>query len=78
MTLVNHQSHYNRKGYMKQITITSRDYAKAAAKASRKLLESVEETDARSEVTTVMMLEFLVFQNCIYEELFKEEGENYA
>lgn len=63
---------------MKQITITSNDYAEAAAKATAKLMKSFEEEGATKEMFGTMLLEFLVFQNAIFNELFKEEGENYA
>ena len=63
---------------MKQITITSNDYAEAAAKATIKLRKAFEEEGASKEEFDTMFLEFLVFQNAIFNELFKEEGENYA
>lgn len=63
---------------MKKITITTDDYAEACAKAMHKLTESMEEVNASKSVFAEAMLEFIAFQNAIFNELFKEEERKYA
>ena len=63
---------------METITITQEDYAKASAKAMTKFREMTKDAEARPEAVATMMLEFLFFQNLIFNELFDNKGENYA